>query len=162
MNGKTSLMDRSKTACPTLSQRYRWRAQSSPNKGRSAKKRNNAAASRSTNAISRSAIANADFVGLEASMKKLSDALKNDSSNVLTFAYVAETGGLESLLYGMDDTAVPPKMSRGYAKAARAAGDAVEHVPLARTGHMDCLDPASAAHAALCKWLGRFEPCPDD
>jgi tetratricopeptide (TPR) repeat protein len=51
---------------------------------------------------SKQAIGAGDFEGLEASLKKLSDALEKDSSNVLTFAYVAETAGLEALLYGTD------------------------------------------------------------
>jgi len=51
---------------------------------------------------SKQAIGAGDFDGLEASLKKLSDALEKDSTNVLTFAYVAETAGLESLLYGTD------------------------------------------------------------
>ncbi len=51
---------------------------------------------------SKQAIGAGDFEGLEASLKKLSDALLKDSGNVLTFAYVAETAGIESLLYGTD------------------------------------------------------------
>ena len=51
---------------------------------------------------SKQAIGAGDFEGLEESLKKLSDALEKDSSNVLTFAYVAETAGLEALLYGTD------------------------------------------------------------
>ncbi len=43
-----------------------------------------------------------DFDGLENSLKKLGDALEKDNSNLLTFAYVVETAGLESLLYGTD------------------------------------------------------------
>ncbi|MGE0548740.1 MAG: tetratricopeptide repeat protein [Kofleriaceae bacterium] len=55
---------------------------------------------------SKQAIIYGDFAGFETSIKKLSDALKNNPSNVLTFAYVAETGGLEALLYGTDDERV--------------------------------------------------------
>jgi len=51
---------------------------------------------------SKQAIGAGDFVGLEASLKKLSDALEKDPGNLLTFAYVVETAGLESLLYGTD------------------------------------------------------------
>jgi len=51
---------------------------------------------------SKQAIGAGDFVGLEASLKKLSDAIEKDVSNVLTYAYVVETAGLEALLYGTD------------------------------------------------------------
>ncbi len=51
---------------------------------------------------SKQAIGAGDFVGLEASLKALSDALEKDASNVLTYAYVVETAGLEALLYGTD------------------------------------------------------------
>ena len=47
-------------------------------------------------------VASADFNSLETSLKKLGDALEKDASNPLTFAYVAETAGLEALLYGTD------------------------------------------------------------
>ena len=50
----------------------------------------------------KSSIGNGDFAGLEASLKHLSDALEKDNSNLLTFAYVVETAGLESMLYGTD------------------------------------------------------------
>lgn len=43
-----------------------------------------------------------DAAGLEASRLKLSDALALDNSNLLSFAYVAETAGIEALLYGAD------------------------------------------------------------
>jgi acetyl esterase/lipase len=65
-------------------------------------------------------------------------------------------GVAQLVAYGIHDDAVPAAMSRHYAKAARAAGDAVEHVPPAKAGHMDCLDPASGMHAALCDWLERI------
>jgi tetratricopeptide (TPR) repeat protein len=55
---------------------------------------------------SKESIGNGDFEGLEASLKKLGDALEKDKSNVLTFAYVAETAGLEALLYGTDGNRV--------------------------------------------------------
>jgi len=48
------------------------------------------------------AIGNGDFNGLETSIKKLSESLEKDPSNVLTFAYYTETAGLEALLYGTD------------------------------------------------------------
>ncbi len=51
---------------------------------------------------SRQVIGTGDFAGLEASLKKLSEALQQDNANLLTFAYVVETAGLEALLYGTD------------------------------------------------------------
>ncbi|MDB4960873.1 MAG: Tetratricopeptide 2 repeat protein [Myxococcales bacterium] len=55
---------------------------------------------------SKQAIGFGDFAGYEASLKKLADALEKDNSNVLTFAYVVETAGLEALLYGTDQDRV--------------------------------------------------------
>ncbi|HEY5950736.1 MAG TPA: tetratricopeptide repeat protein [Kofleriaceae bacterium] len=55
---------------------------------------------------SKQSIGACDFAGLEASLKKLGDALEKDNSNLLTFAYVVETAGLESLLYGTDTNRV--------------------------------------------------------
>lgn len=51
---------------------------------------------------SKESIGAGDFEGLEASLQKLGDALEKDKSNVLTFAYIVETAGLEALLYGTD------------------------------------------------------------
>lgn len=51
-------------------------------------------------------VAAADFNGLEASLQKLGNALEKDASNPLTFAYIAETAGLEALLYGTDTNRV--------------------------------------------------------
>ena len=57
------------------------------------------------------------------------------------------------ILHGTGDDVVPIAMSREYAAAARAAGDAVELVELPGLGHMEHLEPASAAHRALCDRL---------
>ncbi len=57
------------------------------------------------------------------------------------------------VLHGGRDAAVPIDMSRSYAEAARAAGDAVDFVSLAEAGHMDFLDPGSTAFAAFRAWL---------
>jgi len=43
-----------------------------------------------------------DFAGLETCLKKLRDALEKDQSSLITYAYVAECSGLESLLYGTE------------------------------------------------------------
>lgn len=57
------------------------------------------------------------------------------------------------ILHGAEDEAVPISMSRTYAEAASAAGDAVELIELPRTGHMDFLDPQSEASARFRSWL---------
>jgi acetyl esterase/lipase len=65
-------------------------------------------------------------------------------------------GTPQLVLHGTADDAVPIELSRRYARAAAAAGDPVELVELAGAGHMDFLDPGSAAHATLCRWLRAF------
>jgi dipeptidyl aminopeptidase/acylaminoacyl peptidase len=62
---------------------------------------------------------------------------------------------LQLLIHGTSDDVVPVEIARSYVQAARAAGDRVEMLELSDTGHMDFLDPSSAAHAALCDWLTR-------
>lgn len=57
------------------------------------------------------------------------------------------------ILHGTADDAVPIELSRGYARAAEAAGDTVEILELPGTGHMEYLDPDSDAHAILRRWL---------
>jgi tetratricopeptide (TPR) repeat protein len=47
-----------------------------------------------------------DYDGFETCIRKLSDALKKDKTSLLTYAYVAECAGLETLLYGTDTDAV--------------------------------------------------------
>lgn len=59
------------------------------------------------------------------------------------------------LIHGTEDEVVPIAISRRYTQAARAVGDEVELLELPGTGHMEFLDPASAAHNALCGWLAR-------
>lgn len=59
------------------------------------------------------------------------------------------------LLHGTEDDAVPLAMSEAYVRSAREAGDAAQLEVLPGAGHMDFLDPRSAAHEALCRWLGR-------
>lgn len=59
------------------------------------------------------------------------------------------------LIHGTEDDAVPIDISREYARAARAAGDPVELMEITGAGHMEFLDPASAAHSVLCDWLAR-------
>lgn len=57
------------------------------------------------------------------------------------------------ILHGTEDDALPVALSRAYVNAARQAGDSVDYVELPGMGHMEYLDPASEAHAALCRWL---------
>jgi tetratricopeptide (TPR) repeat protein len=51
---------------------------------------------------SKTSIGAGDYNGLEESRKKLLAALEKDKNDILTFAYVVETTGLEALLYGTD------------------------------------------------------------
>lgn len=64
-------------------------------------------------------------------------------------------GTRQLLLHGTWDEDVPVGISRRYARAAEAAGDAVEYIELGQARHMDFVDPASSAHAELCDWLVR-------
>ena len=64
-------------------------------------------------------------------------------------------GVRQLLIHGTADQDVPVELSRRYARDAVAAGDPVEFIELAAAGHMDFTDPASAAHATLCRWLAR-------
>jgi len=57
------------------------------------------------------------------------------------------------LVHGTLDEDVPVVISRRYAAAAKRAGDDVDFIELANSGHMDFIDPASEAHAAWCHWL---------
>lgn len=65
-------------------------------------------------------------------------------------------GTRQIIVHGTDDDAVPVSMSRDYVAAARAAGDVVDYVELEGAGHMDFLDPESAAIAAFREWLDRI------
>jgi pimeloyl-ACP methyl ester carboxylesterase len=62
-------------------------------------------------------------------------------------------GVKQLILHGTEDDDVPVELSRRYAAAARAAGDDLLFLELKSAAHMDFVDPASAAHAALCRWL---------
>jgi tetratricopeptide (TPR) repeat protein len=48
------------------------------------------------------AIPAGDHAGFETCLKKLGEALEQDKSNLLTYAYFAQCSGLEALLYGTD------------------------------------------------------------
>jgi acetyl esterase/lipase len=61
------------------------------------------------------------------------------------------------IVHGAEDAALPIELARRYVQAAQASGDDVEFVELQRAGHMEYLDPASEAHAVLCRWLMRLQ-----
>jgi acetyl esterase/lipase len=63
-------------------------------------------------------------------------------------------GVRQLIVHGTQDDALPVELSREYANAARGAGDGVDYVEMPGMGHMEYLDPASEAHAVLCRWLG--------
>ena len=63
-------------------------------------------------------------------------------------------GGVpHAVFHGTGDDYVPLAASRAHVAAARALGDDAALIEIAGGGHMDHLDPASAAHAALVRWL---------
>jgi acetyl esterase/lipase len=64
-------------------------------------------------------------------------------------------GVRQLVVHGIDDEDVPVEVSRRYTRAARDAGDDINYVELALAAHMDFADPASAAHAEVCRWLTR-------
>jgi acetyl esterase/lipase len=64
-------------------------------------------------------------------------------------ARLLPTGVRTVLVQGLDDTVVPPAVSRSYAAAARAAGDDVALHELAGADHYDVVDPTSAAWPAV-------------
>ena len=49
------------------------------------------------------------------------------------------------IVHGTDDDTVPVAYSRRYVDSARAAGDEVEYLELASTGHMDLIDERTSA-----------------
>lgn len=57
------------------------------------------------------------------------------------------------LIHGTPDEDVPVDISRRYARAAGAAGDAVTFIELESATHMDCVDPLSEVSLALYGWL---------
>ncbi|MFG2714893.1 alpha/beta hydrolase family protein [Streptomyces goshikiensis] len=63
------------------------------------------------------------------------------------------SGAAQLLVHGTADAFVPVGVSRGYARAARAAGDRVDLVELPGGGHFDVLDPAGAAWRTVVERL---------
>ena len=62
------------------------------------------------------------------------------------------------VVHGEHDGTVPADHSRDYARRAREAGDIVELVIVPRTGHMELIDPRSAAWPTVTDWLGQPSP----
>jgi acetyl esterase/lipase len=62
-------------------------------------------------------------------------------------------GSRLALVHGVRDEDVPFAQSEAFARAARAAGDDVSLLEISDGGHMDFLDPRSAAHAAVVAML---------
>jgi dipeptidyl aminopeptidase/acylaminoacyl peptidase len=62
-------------------------------------------------------------------------------------------GVSQLVVHGARDDTVPVQMSRSYVEAARRAGDDVEYVELATSGHYEHLDPTSDAWRAVRTWL---------
>jgi pimeloyl-ACP methyl ester carboxylesterase len=57
------------------------------------------------------------------------------------------------LVHGDADASVPVDLSRRYARRAAEAGDPCELVELPGVGHMEHLDPGTAAWRAVITWL---------
>lgn len=86
---------------------------------------------------------------------------RSTSSLALDFAKASPIAMLplgvrQLIIHGSTDDVVPVEVSRTYVNQAAAAGDKVEIVELSAEGHMDHLDPKSAAHAALLGWLSHL------
>jgi acetyl esterase/lipase len=71
-------------------------------------------------------------------------------------AQLLPIGVPQVLVHGELDGAVPAEMSRGYVERAAAAGDHATLVELPGVGHMELIDPASAAWSATVQHLRRM------
>jgi acetyl esterase/lipase len=70
-------------------------------------------------------------------------------------------GVRQVLIHGLADTIVPAALSEDYVSNATACGDPAVYVPLAGLGHMEMIDPGSAAWASAEDHLARlFAPRP--
>jgi acetyl esterase/lipase len=58
------------------------------------------------------------------------------------------------LIHGDADETVPPRRSRDFAAAARAAGDQVTLIEPSGKGHRTAIDPRGAAFGEAVSWLG--------
>jgi acetyl esterase/lipase len=89
----------------------------------------------------------------DATLNDAIKALQGDSTVALSPMQQLPIGLPQTLLHPHRDDSVPLAMSQDYVRCARQAGDQVELVELPHADHMDFIDPASAAHAALCRAL---------
>jgi len=60
-------------------------------------------------------------------------------------AQLVPSGTRQLLLHGLDDTTVPPALSRDYVDLVRTRGGAARYVPLPGVAHMEMIDPGGAA-----------------
>ena len=60
-------------------------------------------------------------------------------------AQLMPTDTRQLLVHGLDDTTVPPALSRDYVDLVRSRGGAARYVPLPRVAHMEMIDPGGAA-----------------
>jgi pimeloyl-ACP methyl ester carboxylesterase len=60
-------------------------------------------------------------------------------------AAMVPLGVPQILIHGLDDTVVPPSMSKTYAARAGHAGDDARYLPLPGIGHRDVIDPRTTA-----------------
>jgi acetyl esterase/lipase len=84
-----------------------------------------------------------------------------DRYAVASPAALLPLGVPQVLIHGLADTIVPAALSEEYVTAARACGDQAVYVPMAGLGHMEMIDPGSAAWASAADHLTRlFAPLP--
>ncbi|WP_179958092.1 alpha/beta hydrolase [Chitinimonas arctica] len=89
----------------------------------------------------------------DTALKAAIDALLADSAEAASPLQRLPIGLHQTLIHSLIDDGVPVAMSQSYAQRAYRAGDELELVELPGAGHMDFLDPDSAAYAALCQAL---------
>ena len=65
-------------------------------------------------------------------------------------------GVRQLLLHGTEDDAVPIALARAYADAAARAGDEAELLEIPSAGHMEFVNPATAAYGVLTESLRRL------
>jgi acetyl esterase/lipase len=58
-------------------------------------------------------------------------------------------GATQKVVHGTDDTEVPYEISRSYAESKQRAGENVELITLAKTGHYEIIDPSSAVWSKI-------------
>jgi acetyl esterase/lipase len=68
------------------------------------------------------------------------------------------SGTRQLLVHGLDDTTVPPALSRDYAELMEARGADVRYVPLPGVTHMEMIDTGGAAFAEVLACLDQISP----